>query len=144
MTGIIGTADAMIPLGPNREGPRPQRNPARLARPDRNRHPFLPNVQCAACKRVGHMAKHCDILATAICLKCYMKRDMSNSVQDTIKKDWLACWKDCLENPNCMPRQVLHAYVEELNITVAWLDDAMEWDCWADKDNSLSFDDSDE
>jgi hypothetical protein len=37
-----------------------------LARPDRNRRTFLPDVQCAACKRVGHVAKHCDMLATAI------------------------------------------------------------------------------
>jgi hypothetical protein len=37
--------------------------------PDRNRRPFLPDVQCAACKRVGHVAKHCDMLATTICLE---------------------------------------------------------------------------
>jgi hypothetical protein len=126
------------------ERPCPQRNPGRLAHPDRNHRPFLPNIQCAACKRIGHVAKHCDMLATAICLERYMKRDMSNSVQDAIKKDWLARWKDHLENPDCTPCQVLHAYVEELDITVARLDDAMEWDCWADKDNSVSFDNSDE
>jgi hypothetical protein len=70
--------------------PRAPPNPGRLACPDCNRRPFLSDVQCAACKRVGHVAKHCDMLATAICLECYMKRNMSDLVQDAIKKDWLA------------------------------------------------------
>jgi hypothetical protein len=131
-------------LWTQRERPRPQRNPGWLARLDRNRRPFLPDVQCTACKRIGHVAKHCNMLAMAICLERYMKRDMLNSVQDAIEKDWLARWKDRLKNSDRTPHQVLHAYVEELDITIAWLDDAMEWDCWADKDNSISFDDSDE
>jgi hypothetical protein len=104
---------------------------------------FIPDVQCAACKRVGHVAKHCDMLAAAIRLERYMKCDMSNSVQDAIKKDWLTRWKDCLENPDRMPCQVLCANVEELDTTIARLDDAMEWDCWADTDNFVSFNDSD-
>jgi hypothetical protein len=39
---------------------------------------------------VGHVAKHCDMLATAICLERYMKQDMSDSVRDAIEKG-LAC-----------------------------------------------------
>jgi hypothetical protein len=38
----------------------------RLARPDRNRQPFIEGVQCAACGRAGHLAKQFDMLATAI------------------------------------------------------------------------------
>ena len=90
------------------------------------------------------MAKHCDMLATAICLERYMKRDMSNSVRDAIEKDWLAHWKDHLNNPDRTPRQVLRAYVEELDITVAGLDEAMEWECWVDDTPSVNSDDSDE
>ena len=45
------------------------RGRGQLARLDRNCRPFLPDVQCAACKRVGHVAKHCNMLATAICLE---------------------------------------------------------------------------
>ena len=127
-----------------RDRQRAPANPGRLARPDRNRRPFLPDVQCAACKRVGHVAKHCDMLATAICLERYMKRDMSDSVRDAIEKDWLARWKDHLDNPDRMPRQVLRAYVEELDITVAGLDEAMEWDCWVDDTPSDDSDNSDE
>jgi hypothetical protein len=124
--------------------PHPQRNPGRLARLDLNRRHFLPNVQCTACKRVGHEAKHCDMLATAICLERYMKHNMSDSVRDAIKKDWLARWKDRLENPDCTPCQVLRAYVEEPDITVAWLDETMERDCWVDKDHSVGSDNSNE
>jgi hypothetical protein len=127
-----------------RDRQRAPSNPGRLASPDRNRRPFLPDVQCAACKRVGHVAKHCDMLATAICLERYMKRDMSDSVRDAIKKDWLARWKDRLDNPDRTPRQVLHAYVEELDITVAGLDEAMEWECWVDNTPSDDSNDSDE
>jgi len=40
------------------------------------------------------------------------------------------CHKERLGNPSQTPRQDLRAYVEELDITVAGLDDAMEWDYW--------------
>jgi hypothetical protein len=69
------------------------------------------------------------MLATAICLKRYMKHDLSSSVHDSIEKDWLARWKVQLRNPGGTPHQILHAYIEELDITVANLNDAMEWDC---------------
>jgi hypothetical protein len=90
------------------------------------------------------VAKHCDMLATAICLERYMKRDMSDSVRDAIEKDWLARWKARLDNPDRTPRQVLRAYVEELDITVAGLDEAMDWECWADDTPSDASDSSDD
>ncbi len=77
------------------------------------------------------------MLATAICLERYMKKELSASVRDTIERDWLARWKECLGNPESTPRQVLRAYVEELDITAAQLDDDMDWDCWADDDNDV-------
>jgi hypothetical protein len=43
-----------------------------LPRLNRIRRPFLAEVQCEACKRVGHVAKHCDMLAAAICLERYI------------------------------------------------------------------------
>jgi hypothetical protein len=102
------------------------RAPGRLAWPDRNRCPFLPDVQCTACKWVGHMAKHCDMLATAICLERYMNHNLSPAIRDSIEKEWLDRWKEQLGNPTKTPCQVLHAYVEELDITVAGLDNQME------------------
>jgi hypothetical protein len=106
-----------------------------LACPDHNCHPFLLDVQCAACKRVGHVAKHCDMLATAICLERYIKHKMSATICDLIEKEWLDCWKERLGNPTQTPRPILQAFVGELNITVAGLDKAMEWDFWDGGDN---------
>ena len=126
------------PRDQDRGGP-PRRGRGRLARPDRNRRPFLPDVQCAACKRVGHVAKNCDMLATAICLERYMKNDMSDTIRDSIEKEWLDRWKERLGNPTQTPRQVLRTYVQELDITVAGLDDAMEWEFW---DDDISDDDT--
>jgi hypothetical protein len=74
-----------------------------LARPDRNCRPFLPDIQCAACKRVGHVAKHCDMLASAICLERYIKHDMSPALRDSIEKEWLDRWKERLGNPTQTP-----------------------------------------
>ena len=111
--------------GPNRLCQ--QRGPPR---PDRNRRPYLADVQCAACKRVGHVAKHCDMLATAICLERYMKHDLIPSTRDSVEKDWLQRWHERLGNPDRTPRQVMRTYVEDLDITVAHLDDEMDWDCW--------------
>ena len=135
---VGGGRRTSTPANPSRgRGPVP-RGPGRLARPDRNRRPFLPDVQCAACKRVGHVAKHCDMLATAICLERYMKTDMSPAIRDSIEKEWLDRWRERLGNPSATPRQVMRAYVEELDITVAGLDEQMDWDTWADDDADIS------
>ena len=128
-----GTSGGYEPRHP-RDRDRPRRPRGPVANPDRNRRPYLADVQCDACKRVGHVAKHCDMLATAICLDRYMKNVLSPSVRDTIEADWLARWKDKLGNPTSTPRQVLRAYVADLDITVAHLDDEMEWDLWEDDD----------
>ncbi len=122
---------------PREPGGRFPRGPG-LARPDRNRGPFLPNVQCAACRHVGHIAKHCDMLATAICLKKYMKHDMSPGIRDLIKKECLDWWKERLGNPSTTPRQVLRSYVEDLGITVVGLNAEMDWDCWAEDNLDIS------
>jgi hypothetical protein len=74
------------------------------------------------------------MLATAICLERYMKNDMSPAIRDSIEKEWLDQWRERLGNPTNTPRQVLRAYVEDLDITVAGLDDQMEWDAWEDDD----------
>jgi hypothetical protein len=107
--------------------PRQQRGPTRS---NRNRCPYLVNVQCDACKCIGHIAKHCDMLATALCLDRYMKHNLSKSTRDVVEKEWLAHWKECLGNPNRTPRQVMQTYMEDLDITIAHLDEEMDWDCW--------------
>jgi hypothetical protein len=72
--------------------------------------------------------------AMANCLEQYMKHDMSPALRDSIEKEWLERWKEQLGNPSQTPRQVLHAYVEELDITVAGLNNEMEWDYWDEDD----------
>ena len=66
------------------------------------------------------------MLATAICLERYMKNDLSPAIRDSIEQEWLDRWKERLGHPTQTPHQVLRAYVEELDITVAGLDDEME------------------
>ncbi len=74
-----------------------------------------------------------------------MKHDLLDSVQDAIEKDWLARWKVRLDNPERKPRQVLRTYVEELDISVARLNAAMEWHCWEDNNpHTIGSDDSSE
>ena len=137
---VIVLAGAMIPIAlarffppthgtpehPRDNGGRSQHGPGCLARPDRNRRPYMKDEQCAACRRVGHVAKHCDMLATAIFLEKYMKKDLSPSLRDQVEKEWLDRWKEKLDNPIRTPRQVLRSYVADLGISVSDLDAAME------------------
>jgi hypothetical protein len=74
------------------------------------------------------------MLATAICIERYMKKDLSVPLRDAIEQEWLAKWKDRLGNPTSTPRQVMRTYVEALNITVAGLNEEMDWSCWEDGD----------
>jgi hypothetical protein len=101
-----GNVGRVQDCGPPRRRGRPP-NSGWLARPDPNRHPFLEGVQCAACRRAGHVAKQCNMLAIAICLERYMKKDLSMSLRDAIEQEWLAKWKECLGNPSSTPRQVM-------------------------------------
>jgi hypothetical protein len=81
------------------------------------------------------------MLATAICLECYMKNNLSASTRHTIEQEWLKRWTDRLGNLDRTPRQVMRAYVEDLDITVAHLDGEMDWDCWdvdAFKDTNMA------
>ena len=100
----------------------------------------MKDEQCAACRYVGHVAKHCDMLATVICLEKFTKKDLSPSLRDQVEKEWLDRWKEKLDNPIHTPRQVLRSYVADLGISVSDLDAAMEWDCW-DEDEDEDKDD---
>jgi hypothetical protein len=90
------------------------------------------------CKRVGHVAKQCVMLATAICLEHYMKNDLLATLCNAIEKEWLERWKEQLGNPNTTPCQVMQTYVEVLDITVAGLNEEMDWSCWESNINKES------
>ena len=59
-----------------------------------------------------------------------MKHDLTTLTRDSIEKDWLKRCNERLGNPDPTPRQVMYTYVEDLDITVAHLDNEMDWDCW--------------
>jgi hypothetical protein len=63
-----------------------------------------------------------------------MKRDLSSETHNAIEKDWLAKWGAKLGNPMGTLRQVLCAYIKELDTTVRHLNESIDWDCWDDND----------
>jgi len=56
----------------------------RFARPDQLHRSFLPNVQCEACKRIGHEAINCDMLALALFIERH-KQSLSDAKHDEIE-----------------------------------------------------------
>ncbi len=59
-----------------------------------------------------------------------MKNNLLSSTCNAVEKEWLTRWKEHLGNPDSTLRQVMQTYVEDLDITVAHLDDIMDWGCW--------------
>jgi len=84
-----------------------------------------------ACRRSGHVATNCDVLAIALFIEKY-KRDLLDDVKDRIETDWVAHWRLALGNPTKKPRRVMKTYLDLLDITMDDLDDQMCWDCWAE------------
>jgi hypothetical protein len=121
--------------GPDRIGPQ-----GRYARPDHNRRAWDSDITCTACKRRGHMATNCDMLAMALFLEKYVKKNMSHSDRDKIEAAWLQRWKDRLGNPSHLPCKVMKAYLEYMDISTEVLDNQMDWDCWPADDDVEDFD----
>ncbi len=59
------------------------------ARPDHNQQSWDPDIVCAACKRRGHPASKCDMLAMALFLEHYIKSTMTSTDRDKIESAWL-------------------------------------------------------
>jgi hypothetical protein len=72
----------------------------RYGRPDHNRRAWNPDIICAACKRRGHPASNCDMLAVALFLEKYMKSSITPADRDKIESAWLMRWKEQLGNPS--------------------------------------------
>jgi hypothetical protein len=126
---------------PTPDRPGPQGHPAL---PDLRRRPFLPNVHCDACKRNGHTAHNCDMLAMAIFLERYTKKDLLDADRLAIETKWLRRHRQQLGNPAKTPHQVMQAYCDMMNVTPDCLNLAIDWDCWPktaptkDDDSSLT------
>ena len=73
----------------------------------------------------------CDMLAMAISLKRYMSHQTSPDTLAKIESDWLAKHRDRLKDTDSRtPRQVLRAYANDYDLTLADIDSQLEWDTW--------------
>jgi hypothetical protein len=70
------------------------------------------------------------MLAMAIYIDRYTKRELSDSDRANVESRWLSKWKDKLGHPARTPRQVMRTYCENFNISPDHLDQAMDWECW--------------
>ena len=121
-----------------RGGGRLGRTPAprgRYARPDRNEGDYRPDIVCDACRRKGHVAANCDVLAIALFIEKY-KKELSDDAKDKIETSWIDRWRSAVGNPTKKPRRVMKAYLDLLDLTVDELDDQMCWDCWPEGDDT--------
>jgi hypothetical protein len=98
----------------------------RFAWPDLHCRTFMLDKQCAACKRIGHKAINCNMLAIALFVDCYVHHSLSDSDQLYIESKWLAHWKDRLGQPARSPRQVMRSYCDTIEITPDMLDLTMD------------------
>ena len=117
----------------SRGPPRQTSSRGRYVRPDRNRGAYLPDTICDACRRPGHVAATCDVLAMALFIEKY-KQDISSDLKDKLERDWIARWKDTVGSHR-PPRRVMKTYVDHLDISVDELDDLLCWECWPDDEH---------
>jgi len=106
----------------------------RYARPDHNRRVYDKDVQCDACKRVGHSAATCDVLAQALFLTKYMKYTLDDKAKANLEAAWLDRWSSKLGAPSRTPRTVMRAYLEDMDLSLDDLDAQMCWECWPPDD----------
>jgi hypothetical protein len=76
------------------------------------------------------------MLAMALFLEQYKKKDLSDADRNFIEMKWLGQWKEKLGHPAHTPQQVMQAYCEYTNITPDSLNLAMDWDCWPAPNNT--------
>jgi hypothetical protein len=79
------------------------------------------------------------MLAMALFLDRYT-RSIGSADRDKIEKAWLLRWKDNLGNPSHLPRKVMKAYLDYMDISAETLDDQMDWECWPVDDAVEDFD----
>jgi hypothetical protein len=72
-------------------------------RQDHRRCSFLHGMQCNACKRLGHEASSCDMLAIALFLDKYVKHFLSDDDRRRMELNWVDRWKEKLAHPQRSP-----------------------------------------
>ena len=73
------------------------------------------------------------MMAIALYIGRYTK-DISATERSTIESCWLDKYKAKLGQPGRTPRQIMHTYCDNYNITPYHLDQAMDWKCWPGSD----------
>ena len=73
----------------------------------------------------------CDMLALAISFKRYMHNQVFTKMMTKIEKDWLSKHRERLQQIDAhTPRQVLRAFADNNNLTVADIDIQIDWTTW--------------
>jgi intein-encoded DNA endonuclease-like protein len=71
------------------------------------------------------------MLAMAISLKRYMRNQVSAKMMSKIETKWLSKHREHLQQIDALtPRQVLRAFADDNNLTVADIDIQMDWTAW--------------
>ena len=67
----------------------------------------------------------------AISLKRYMSNQVTSEMMTKIESDWLAKHREKLQQQDSRtPRQVLRAFADDNDLTVADIDDQIDWTAW--------------
>ena len=80
------------------------------------------------------------MLAMAISLRRYLRDQVSTDMMTKIEEDWLAKHRERLQKTDSRtPRQILRAYADDNNLTVADIDNQLDWNSWdlASPDNAV-------
>jgi hypothetical protein len=70
------------------------------------------------------------MLAIALFLDKHVKHSLSDDDRRRIESNWVDRWKKQLGQPQCSPSQVMKAYCAKMDISLSYLDLAMDWKCW--------------
>ena len=127
--GILRTPNRTTTAQPSRARfPPPTRGS--LPNPSQTRRPFV-NTQCPACGKTGHTTQTCDMLAMAISLRRFLRDQVSTDMMTKIEEDWLAKHRERLQQTDShTPRQILRAYADDKDLTVADINDQIDWNAW--------------
>ena len=71
------------------------------------------------------------MLVMAISLPRYLRDQVSTDMMTKIENDWLTKHRDRLQQTNARtPRQILRAYADNNDLTVADIETQMDWLAW--------------
>ena len=71
------------------------------------------------------------MLAMAISLRRFLRDQVSTDMMTKIEEDWLAKHRERLQQTDSRtPRQILRAYADDNNLTVADINDQINWNAW--------------